>query len=193
MPKVILKSLILLFIVNLHKVACMLATELTQSQCCILLNFPFVLFFLQNILHFTLLLQYTHFVYTTMWNVWTESFRTLLFLHFFICSTLCFSRPPAPPSILPSQEEQDPTSLLSRPVASQIHPGSSGTSRCSHFYLVLLPGPGVWKSNFPPVSLRCNQVVYDYIHIHMYIYMGKPSYLSLKREKSFSLGFFQAS
>ena len=66
MPKVILKSLILLFIVNLHKVACMLATELTQSQCCIVLNFPVVLFFLQNILHFTLLLQYTHFVYTTM-------------------------------------------------------------------------------------------------------------------------------
>ena len=66
MPKVILKSLILLFIVNLHKVACMLSTELTQSQCCILLNFPFVLFFLQNILHFTLLLQYTHFVYTGM-------------------------------------------------------------------------------------------------------------------------------
>ena len=115
-------------------------------------------------------------------------------------SCISLSAPPSaflghqhPASILPSQEEQDPTSLLSRPVASQIHPGSSGTSRCSHFYLVLLPGPGVWKSNFPPVSLRCNQVVYDYIHIHMYIYMGKPSYLSLKREKSFSLGFFQAS
>lgn len=171
MPKVILKSLILLFIVNLHKVACMLATELTQSQCCILLNFPFVLFFLQNILHFTLLLQYTHFVYTTMWNVWTESFRTLLFLHFFICSTLCFSRPPAPPSILPSQEEQDPTSLLSRPMASQIHPGALGpldvhTSTWS-YYRGLESGNQIslqWAWD----ATRLYMIIYIYICIYIW-------------------------
>ena len=48
-------------------------------------------------------------------------------------SCISLSAPPSaflgqqhPPRILPSQEEQDPTSLLSRPVASQIHPGALG-------------------------------------------------------------------
>lgn len=156
MPQVILKSLILLFIVSLHKVACMLSTELN----------PNAVYFSISLLYFS---SYkTSFISPSYFNIHTLSTPVCEMCEQKVSepcySCVSLSAPPSaflghqhPPAFYPAKKSRILPACWAFPW-HQIHLGSFGTFRCSHFYLVLLPGLGVWKSNIPPVSLRCNQV-----------------------------------
>lgn len=181
MPQVILKSLILLFIVSLHKVACMLSTELN----------PNAVYFSISLLYFS---SYkTSFISPSYFNIHTLSTPLCEMCEQKVSepcySCVSLSAPPSaflghqhPPAFYPAKKSRILPACWAFPWLIRLTWGVLGpldvhTSTWSYYRAL---GSG-------------NQISLQWAWDATRFKRENLSYLSLKGEKSFSLVFFQAS